>query len=113
MAESCDHRPIVAGTWGDPGDLGDGQQRITCSGPCAGCRSTVYRVEYRTAPTDPAAWPVGERLLSSGPWGTADEHEEWAERVDRAHARNLADLAAWRDQTARLDDAGSAEGGAR
>ena len=104
MSESCLHRPIVAGSWDDPLDLGDGQQRVTCSGPCAECRVTVYRVEYRTAAVDAASWPIGEHLLSAGPWGTAVEHERWAEAVDRAHARNVADLTAWREQTARLDD---------
>ncbi|NLT55612.1 MAG: hypothetical protein GXX79_13835 [Actinomycetales bacterium] len=107
---SCRHRPVVAGSWDDPVDLGDGTQRITCSGRCEGCRNTIYRVEVRTAAVTPEEWSVGEHLLSAGPWGTAVEHARWGEVVDRAHARNLADLAAWRDQTARLDEPGEVDG---
>jgi hypothetical protein len=110
MNESCMHRPIVAGSWNDPVDVGDGTQRVACFGPCAECGQTIQRVEFRTAAVDAAAWPIGEHLLSAGPWGTAAEHEQWAEAVDRAHARNVADLAAWREQTARLDEAGEVDG---
>ena len=106
----CEHRPIVAGSWGEPVDLGDGTQWITCSGRCQGCREVIYRVEVRTAPVAPAEWSVGERLVSCGPWGTAADHARWAERVGRAHARYVAELEDWRRRTAHLDDV---QGGAR
>jgi hypothetical protein len=58
----------VAGSWGDPVDLDDGTQRVTCVALCMTCGRRIDRVEIRTAPATAEEWPIGEDLIAATSW---------------------------------------------